>query len=187
MAKIFNVSLRDDLLARIESIRQEAYQLQKMDESLLLTSLSENKWSVNQCFEHLFIVQKKYIININKGFEKYSELTASEYFNEGFIGKRFYQQMMPITSTSKSMKIKTFKSLKPDNLENSISRFLDELTILGNMIKKAPNQNLEKIRVVSLVGNIMRFKLGDAYRIVIAHNERHLLQANKTIKNVESA
>jgi len=182
LSKISNKSLQEDLLFRVLQNKNEAIHLKSNSENQLLHKITEDKWSANQCFEHLTIVQNKYVNNINKALEK--SRNPSEYFKQGFIGAWFYERMLPITSTSKSTKTKTFKNLQPENTPDAIDRFLESLKIVEQLISNALNQNLEKTRVVSLAGPILKFKLGDAYRIVIAHNERHLKQAARSARAV---
>ena len=180
MSKISNKMMQEDLLPRIEQIKIDAIHLKTYSEELLLHKTMESKWSANQCFEHLVIVQKKYLQNIHLALAK--NKSPSEFFHEGFIGQRFYARMLPITSVSKSSKLKTFKDLQPENSPLAIDRFLETLSAVENLIAKAQNQNLESTRVTSLIGPMLKFKLGDAYRIVIAHNERHLKQAAKALE-----
>ena len=180
MSKISNNILQEDLLPRVKQIKIDTIHLKTYSEELLLHKTIESKWSANQCFEHLVIVQKKYLQSIHRALAK--KRSPSKFFQEGFIGKRFYERMLPITSVSKSSKLKTFKDLQPENSPQAIDRFLETLSEVENLIAKAHNQNLESTRVTSLIGPILKFKLGDAYRIVIAHNERHLKQAAKALE-----
>ncbi len=187
MNKISNQELNIYILKRIDSINNEANRLNRLDSQLLNTSPAEGKWTANQCFEHLNLTLKYYLTSINKGLHKAknSNINPSKNYKPGFIGNWFYHKMMPITSTSKSSKIKTFRKLQPAPYEESISKFLEVHNQFIQFIKEIPNQNLEKARVVSLAGPIMKFKLGDAYRIVTAHNERHLLQSQNVIKEIQ--
>ena len=173
MNKISNQELNIDILKRIESINNEANSLNSLDSKFLNISPSEGKWSVKQCFEHLSLTLKYYLTAIDKGLNKSknSNINPSIYYQPGFIGNWFYHKMMPITSTSKSSKIKTFRKLLPAPKEESISKFIEVHNQFIQFINEIPNQNLEKTRVVSLAGPIVKFKLGDAYRIITAHNE----------------
>ena len=40
--------------------------------------------------------------------------------------------------------------------------------------------NISKTRTAISISKIIRLKLGDTFRFNVAHNERHLLQAEKT-------
>ncbi len=187
MHKISNQELRVDILHRMDIINNEANSLFAQDSKLLNTSPAEGKWSVNQCFEHLSLTLSYYLSAIEKGLNqaKGSNISSSEYYKPGFIGNWFYYKMMPITSTSKSSKIKTFSKLQPAVNEESIPKFLNLHNQFSEYVRAVPNQNLEKTRVISLAGQLVKFKLGDAYRIVTAHNERHLLQSQNVIKNIQ--
>jgi hypothetical protein len=187
MNKISNQELCIDIIHRIDIVNNEAKSLLELDPILLNTSPAMGKWSVNQCFAHLNLTLEYYLMAIEKGLNqaKGSNIIASEYFEPGFIGNWFYHKMMPITLTSKAFKIKTFSKLQPaENLE-SIPKFLDLQDQFSQYVRAIPNQNLEKTRVISLAGPLVKFKLGDAYRIVTGHNERHLLQSQNVIKEIQ--
>ncbi len=48
-------------------------------------------------------------------------------------------------------------------------------------IKQAGNFDLERLRITSTLGPIIRFKLGDTYRFMVAHDQRHILQMKKVM------
>ena len=52
-------------------------------------------------------------------------------------------------------------------------KYQDDLILL---IEKARYYNLNTLKINSSIGRIIRFKLGDAFRFVIAHNQRHIQQ-----------
>lgn len=62
--------------------------------------------------------------------------------------------------------------------DQALQEFLGHLNDLLDLLKKARTVNLEKHRITSTLGPILRFKLGDTYRFHIAHMQRHLLQAS---------
>ena len=84
-------------------------------------------------------------------------------------------------------KTRTFKKINPDHqvsfIEPPIDVFLKNVEEFSGVINQLSELNLEKVRVKSLVGNIIKFKLGDALQIVHVHNQRHLIQAKNALKS----
>ncbi|MEO8734696.1 MAG: hypothetical protein ABI373_10230, partial [Flavobacteriales bacterium] len=54
------------------------------------------------------------------------------------------------------------------------------------LLEKALSQGLEGPRITSTLGPVLRFKIGDAFRFTIAHQERHFLQIERALKAVGS-
>lgn len=187
MYKISNLELNNDIITRISTVSNEAINLNRLDSQLLNTSPAEDKWSVNQCIEHLILTLIHYLSAIEKGIDQANSkgIGPSLQYKPGIIGNWFYHKMMPITSASKSSKFKTFRKLQPKQIEEPIHKFLEKHYKFEQLVNEIHKQNLEKIRVVSLAGPLIKFKLGDAYRIVTAHNERHLLQSQNVIRDIQ--
>lgn len=179
MPKFLYKSLQEELLQRIQHIREEAKVFESYTEDQMMQAPAANKWSANECFQHLVIVQEQYIQNIRKTLAKKTKPTDS--YRSGWFGGWFYKTMLPESKARQFKRQKTLKQLVPGNTPGAVQRFLDSLDELEILVKEIPTQNLSS-RVVSLAGRLVTFKLGDVYRIITAHNERHLEQARNAIK-----
>ena len=58
------------------------------------------------------------------------------------------------------------------------------MTILVNHASK--NVNLDKIKTAISISKLIRLKLGDTFRVLIYHNERHIKQAEKVLHEATS-
>ena len=78
-------------------------------------------------------------------------------------------------------KMKTFKQFNPsDNNENDrIVEFSNQLERINNVLKKVEELEITDIKINSAIGSFITFKLSDALEFVLAHIERHLIQAIK--------
>ena len=81
--------------------------------------------------------------------------------------------------------------MKTFNDKNPIGSKLDKLTIerfilqqkeMLNLLEKSKKIDLNKTKTAISISKFIKLKIGDTLRVVIYHNERHLVQANKVLK-----
>ena len=63
-----------------------------------------------------------------------------------------------------------------------IAEFIEQQERLIIQLRKAKAVNINATRVPISLSKWIRLKLGDTFRFLIAHNERHLLQAKKLLE-----
>ena len=56
-----------------------------------------------------------------------------------------------------------------------------EAETLG-LVKTARTADIQKPKIISAAGSILKLRAGDALRFVIAHEQRHVLQAQKILE-----
>tara|TARA_R110002073_G_scaffold312586_1_gene484080 strand:- start:6300 stop:6851 length:552 start_codon:yes stop_codon:yes gene_type:complete len=160
-----------------------AKQLLEIPENLLQSKPSSKSWSVLECIEHLNRYAAFYNKEINKKMNA-SLLPFSETFKSTYLGNKFSNDMLP----KEGMKtMSTFKSKNPNasNLdkEEVILTFIKLQEELLTFLHTAFSKNLDKIKTYTTLP-ILKFKLGDTFRFVIHHNERHIFQAKKVLDNL---
>lgn len=157
-----------------------AKQLLEIPESQLQSKPSTKSWSVLECLEHLNRYATFYNKEINKRMNA-SSLPFSETFKSTFLGNKFSNDMLP----KEGMKtMKTFKSKNPNastlDKEQVLLSFIKLQEELLTFLHTALSKNLDKIKTYTTLP-ILKFKLGDTFRFVIHHNERHIVQAKKVL------
>jgi len=144
----------------------------------------KGKWSALECIEHLNLVFELYLPRISKQLKK-SRLKFSDSYSTGFFGDRMVSSMEP-KGGEIIYPMKTFRSLKPERSQGNkkivIAQFQEHMELLNIQMEKSEKIDLGSIRIKSAIGIVFRFKLGDCYRFLLAHNERHLLQCRKALK-----
>lgn len=93
--------------------------------------------------------------------------------------------MMMLPNT-RMKKIKTFKNMDPLNsrLDKSVLATLrQQLNALLRIMDQASKKNLNKIKTAISISAFIKLRLGDTLRVVIYHNERHMVQAKKIIES----
>lgn len=154
--------------------------LKQVPENELKKKPNEKSWSVLDCLEHLNLYASFYNKEVKKRMET-SKLPSTSVFKSGFWGNKFAVDMLP----KEGMKtMKTFKSKNPiyTNLdkETVLSMFISQQKELLRWLTTAESKNLTQIKT-SLTIPILKFKLGDTFRFVINHNERHIVQAKNVL------
>ena len=117
---------------------------------------------------------------------KHKFIGQKENFTHSLIGKLAANSMAPKENKEIPMKMKTFKILKPNELEYNKLEVLDIFLGYQNdviaVIEGAADMSLEKPKIVTAAGPILKMRLGDALHFMIAHNQRHALQAQNVLK-----
>lgn len=152
-----------------------------LSQSQLTYKHSPNKWSINECFEHLNCTLDLYLPRIEHEMNKSSSIWVDQ-FAPGFWGKKMWNNMLP-DEKGNVRKMKTFKVLDPNQTnrmnEEPILSFISKLKKFILLIENSKKRDLNKIRITSAIGSVLRFKLGDAILFMVNHNARHIWQAEK--------
>jgi hypothetical protein len=185
-----SISLLNSLIEDCNSINKILKdRIYTLTENQLNWKPSNEKWSVLECLEHIILSGQYYIDQINKKF--LSKIPKSDPvdldFKPGVIGNYSVNAMKPGPSGEITGKMKTFKRMEPgrSNLDQKqiLSDFEKYQADLIKIVGESKYYNLNQIRIRSSIGNLIRFKLGDALRFVVAHNQRHIQQAINVMKS----
>ena len=158
-------------------------QLLEVSDEELQFKRTQNSWSVLECLEHLNRYASFYNGEINKKMLP-STLSFAETFKSTFLGNKFANDMLP----KEGMKtMNTFKSKNPNasklDKEQVLLTFIKLQEELLDYLHIAKSKNLEKIKTYTTLP-ILKFKLGDTFRFVIHHNERHIVQAKRVLASI---
>lgn len=153
----------------------------------LNTKPAGDKWSISECLAHLNLTLKIYIPQMQKVIEEKEKYgLQKENFSYSAIGKLAVKAMQPKADQSIGFKMKTFKRLNPKRSEidarAAISKFLDFQLSTIEVIHGLKNTSLTKPKIITAAGPILKMGIGDALHFMVAHNQRHIVQAQKVFK-----
>ena len=139
---------------------------------------SPEQWSVAQCFEHLVTANEAFFPIFEKVLSgaKKNTFWESLPWLPAFWGKMLIKAVAP----ESNRKLKAPKIFHPSSSGVDaaiIRRFIDQQNQVIKYMKATEDFDLEKIKISSPVTNLITYSLMDAYRIIINHEKRHLLQA----------
>jgi hypothetical protein len=142
-------------------------------------------WSVLECIEHLNRYGDFYIPEITNKI-KNSKHNTSEIFKSNWLGKYFSKSV----SYNESLNtMKTFKSMNPLNSKlniQTLEKFINQQHQIIELLDKSKNVNLDKTKTAISISKLIKLRLGDTFRVLIFHNERHIKQAEKALEKVNS-
>jgi len=168
------------LLHRLEEATEKHIQtaiteFQNMNDGELLAPAPDGGWSIAQCLDHLNGYGHLYYPLIEKGLE--SNQDKGDEYKATWLGNYFTKMLDPDTG---KRKMKTFKKHVPArdlDAHNVVAEFIRQEEYFLQLIRKARGRNLNKISIPTSIASFIRMNLGDTFRFLVAHNERHIRQA----------
>jgi hypothetical protein len=180
MERISSETLLNTLEGKVEKHLHDAIDVfQNLDSETLLRPAPDGGWSVAQCLEHLNRYGDFYLPEIAKRMEQYHKTPASPWFKSSWIGHHFARMMDPTTGKTK---LPAFKSYKPQSSLDAhavVAKFILQQEKLLTLLRDARHTDLNKVKIPVSIARFIRLKLGDVFQFLIAHNERHMLQAKR--------
>jgi hypothetical protein len=186
MPKYKSEDLLNELIKDVQRIKESAQFFQSSDQTKLAYSPDKSKWSVVQVLEHLNAYNRHYLPLIEKNLAVVTH-GNSPVFTPGFWGDLFTKKMKPtnvyqIKNKMKAMKAYTFPNSL--NVETVLKEFLSHQDQLLKLLELAKSRDLNTIHIPVTVTSFVKLKLGDMFRFLVAHEQRHMIQARNTLKEV---
>lgn len=174
--------LLDELQILTREHKEYARNLLKESEEKLNSRISDDSWSVLECLEHLNRYGNFYIPEIGRRISA-SKTSPAPAFKAGMLGNYFANSMLP---KEKLNTMKTLKSMNPINSKldrNVVEEFIRQQQQLSDLLVKAATIDLNRVKTSISITKLIKLKLGDTFRFVIYHNQRHMKQAERVLKN----
>lgn len=140
-----------------------------------------DRWSIVECLQHLNLAERFYIRNIQHKVDKIGLVQTNptdQTIESDWIGKAMLWAIDP----KMNVKLPAPGMLRPRpaadlDPTDVISQFLDLQTLLRTLLDKAVYLDWNGDKVMTMYGNWLKIRLGDAFRMLVSHTERHLKQA----------
>lgn len=143
------------------------------------------KWSANQCLQHLNSYGNFYLPAIKKAIANANKTEAKPNFKSGWLGNYFTNLMQPKADGSLPKKMQSPKNHQPQTNSEShlvIAEFIEQQEQLLELLEIAKKVDLNNVKVPISIAPFIKLKLGDVFMFLVAHNQRHILQAEKAIE-----
>jgi hypothetical protein len=176
----------EELRAVLQAQQARAREIAALPGASLLKRPTPEAWNVLEVFEHLNLSSGVYVRGLEDVFtRKAASHRPTNDFTPGVLGDWFTTGLEPKPGGVIKWRMRTMKMFDPArnagaSLE-SITRFIDLCSRLLILLEKARTTDLNKLRVTSSLGPIIRFKAGDAFRFPVAHQRRHFLQIERLL------
>ncbi|SFQ52389.1 DinB family protein [Parafilimonas terrae] len=161
-------------------------QWQMMPSPVFKQQPSQGSWSAMQCLGHLNAYGRYYLPAIERAIDmaRLKHQPAAEIFTPGWLGNYFTKLMLPGENGTAVKKMKAPKGYTITNEGNSdeiIATFINQQETLLLLLQQARYVNLNKIRIPVSIAKFIKLKLGDVFMFLIAHNLRHVKQAERAV------
>jgi hypothetical protein len=137
-----------------------------------------DEWSVGQCLEHLYITNEVYLGPMSTSLKGRQPVVVQE-ITPGWLGRWFIRNY--IEPSSKMKRVRAPRKIRPGaQIEPSVlDRFLISNHTARQLIHRARNQDVNRIRFRNPFIPVIRFTVGTGFEILSKHQQRHLLQAER--------
>lgn len=180
-------SLLMQLQDQIDSILNIAVQeWQMLPAEKINARPAQGKWSANECLQHLNLYSDYYLPAIQNALKNAPKNNhhKEKLFKSGWLGGYFTKLMQPNADGSLNKKMQSPKDKIPVEQKEShqvIADFISNQEVLFELLKTAEKVDIQSIRVPISIAPFIKLKLGDVFAFVVAHTERHVLQAKKAL------
>jgi DinB superfamily len=172
-----------DCEALADHVRRDLAEVESRFAPLLPDQLrwspAPSRWCVGQCLHHLVVCDAGYLDRLEPALARARArgLRGSGPYTGGLVGRWFAAQVGPFVAR----RAKAPRSLTPaqsaDVPEDVVDAFLRRGRRLLDVIDATEGLDLDAIRIGFPLAPIMRLRVIDALRGVVAHDRRHLNQA----------
>jgi DinB superfamily len=184
MASYNRDTLIENLLDQTEITLKRAIEWQLIPHTTFALRPISESWSANECLQHLNSYGRFYLPAIESVLSRSEKRETSTQFSSGWLGTYFTKLMMPGTDGKPSTKMNSPKDHSPKIIIDShlvISEFIDQQEKLLALLNTAKKFDLNTLKVGISIAPFIKLKLGDVLMFLIAHQVRHILQAERAL------
>jgi len=184
MAVFSRISLITELLDRTELLKANTQTFLRLTDEQLKQQPGAGAWSISEVYGHLNLSMDQSIRSILSRIALAPDTHSDEY-SSGWLGDLACTIIMPRPDGS-VFKLKARKShtVEPANIDarEELSVFLRHCDALDDILRHVATKDLRRITIPFFLPRLLRLRLGDVLRFLVAHGERHLLQAQRVME-----
>ena len=186
MALFSRTTLITDLLDRTELLKVNTRAFGRLTNEQLGWSPGTGKWSIPEIYAHLNLCLDQSIRLILSRITLAPD-SPSDVYRSGLLGDWIYDRAMPRPDGS-VLKLKARKAWCADkatiDAREELDLFEHNCDALDDILRHASTKDLRKIMIPFYFPRLIQLRLGDLLRYLVAHGERHLLQAQKVMTGI---
>lgn len=183
MATFSRQVLITELLDRTELLKASTKPFLRLTNDQLLRQPAPGKWSVTEIYTHLNLSMDQTVRAILSRITLAPDHPGDEY-HSGWLGDWLYGRIMPRPDGS-VFRLKTITAHSPEGKEldarEALEAFQRHCDSLDDILRHVRTKDLQRIRIPFYLNGLISLRLGDMLRFLVAHGERHLLQAQQAI------
>ncbi|SHJ35210.1 DinB superfamily protein [Hymenobacter daecheongensis DSM 21074] len=148
-----------------------------LEAALLNVKPSPTSWSILECLEHLNRYARYYLPQLAKALAQPAGPAPTD-FSHSWLGRKSIEAVRP----ENQKKQKTLARMNPNQSQLSpatIAEFLAHQQQLLALLAQAKTTDLSRKAIPVEFFRLLKLSIGDALEFVVAHQERHVLQAER--------
>ncbi|MBK6729913.1 MAG: DinB family protein [Bacteroidetes bacterium] len=146
---------------------------------------SPESWSIGQVLDHMIVINESYHIvvqNVRNGFYKAGWLGNRKMITD-FWFNMIYKSIHP-DNRKKSKTQTIWEPSESDVDADIVKQFLDQQERLKKLMDDSNDLVLSNTVIHSPAAKLITYTIGDAFKIIAAHEQRHLIQAKEVLKKI---
>ena len=181
MAVFSRQGLITELLDRTEVLKASTQPLLRLTDEQLYFRPGPGKWSITEVYGHLNLAMDLTVRSILSRISLAPDY-PSDVYRSGWLGDWLYERILP-RSDGSVFKLKSLQAHSPaaEGLDGreELETFQRHCDALDDILRHVWTKDLRRIRIPFFLNGLIRLRLGDMLRFLVAHGERHLLQAQR--------
>ena len=183
MSVFSRAGLIAELLDRTELLKANTQVFLRLTDEQLCKPPAPGKWCIAEIYEHLNLSMDQSVRSILSRITLAPD-SPGDVYSSSWLGDWAYTLIMPRPDGS-VFRLKTRRSYKPDpgnkDAREALEVFLRHCDSLDDILRHVAGKDLRRIRIPFFFPRLVRLPLGDVLRFLVAHGERHLLQAQRVM------
>ena len=183
MPRFQKKALIDQLKLDVQQVIRQVEQQTHPAGELLNRQPGPGSWSAAQVLEHLNFYNRFYLPRLE---QKLNMKDANGSFKPGWLGNYFTKMMAPKADGAIANKMSAPKNAQPEtnlNAARVVAEFLEGQSQLLSLLDRAVQADLNQ-RIPTSISSLIRLKSGDTFRFLVAHQQRHMAQLQRTLQAV---
>lgn len=136
------------------------------------------EWSIGQCLEHLHVANEVYLPPIAKALSGRPAGVVEE-IAPGWFGRWFIRNYIEPSAVSKRARAPRKITPRAEVDVTILDQFLGSNERMRRGMRDASGYDVNRIRFRNPFVPLIRFSVGTGFTILIRHQQRHLLQAER--------
>jgi hypothetical protein len=177
----------EQLTALVEQIQHTTRAAQELalgrGDAQLNARLEPHSWSVAECFDHLAQTTRAFLPAISDAIATAPKLTTNRQFRTGTLAWLFIRNLEP----PYRLRFRVLAPLVPRqwNFDAAWGSFMESQSELSETVRSAAGLAIDRVKIKSPVYARIHHNVYGAFRILAAHQCRHLWQIQQIFKALE--
>jgi hypothetical protein len=176
------------LVAVMHTVNERALDIERGTEpSLLARQPADGGWSAAQVFEHLCVANDSYLIALRRllpdGTASARAGANPAPWRASFAGKLLVRSM----ESPRKVPAPTMWRPTVTPRANVIGEFLERQREIEQLIERSTAFEWQRMRLSSPVSRLIRMNVGDAFTLLVRHEERHFRQIDRVLASFDAS